>query len=648
MRKIRILTCLVILIMVAPLLFSHYIRPAAAAPVFTVDLDANSISQTDTAVQSSFTTTKSIRVGAIINATGTDTIPNIFGWQIQINYDPTVFVLQGDPAVSSTYPDGADNTMKLGAQITAGTVNWAAKVASNQAFASFTNPLPGSILVFFTLQTASPVTLSARTLLANINFELLSKPASPTSLTVSSILFVDPSGAPLPQTIIPGILNLNTSTLSTDPKIKFIDANTNNGVWDPGEIVGYDANNNGRLDTGEFQISSTAFLPLNPVLVSDPKLKFVDTNLNGHWDPGEAVAYDSNADNTFNAGDIAIAAGAVVTITNDPPHASFTTTKNSAYVFSFNSTSTDSDGTIANPAGYYWDFGDGTFDRATTGPSISNHDYSTNCTPTCPNGASLGAYFTVTLRVVDNGGATGSARASDGTEIINNQPSHTSQTIAVSVGPVAGFTHAPTVPSLGDAVTFDASSSTDDASITSYSWSFGDGSPNATSVTTTHAYAAGGLYTVKLAVVDNLGNVSSTTQTIIVATPLSLQITGPTAAETGTTVTLNLSASSATPGGSVATLKVDWGDGKIDTLSGTSTTATHTYSTAGNYNVTVTATDNYGKSTVKTQTLAITAPAPQQPAFPIWALIAIPIVAIAAAGILLLRRRRKPATQQSQ
>ena len=89
MRKIRILTCLVILIMVAPLLFSHYIRPAAAAPVFTVDLDANSISQTDTAVQSSFTTTKSIRVGAIINATGTDTIPNIFGWQIQINYDPT-------------------------------------------------------------------------------------------------------------------------------------------------------------------------------------------------------------------------------------------------------------------------------------------------------------------------------------------------------------------------------------------------------------------------------------------------------------------------------------------------------------------------------------------------------------------------------
>src|SRR6267378_3494369 len=130
MRKIRILTFLVVLIIVAPLLFSHYIQPAAAAPVFTVDLVAN-------------------------------TIPNIFGWQIQINYDPTVFVLQGDPAVSSSYPDGADNTMKLGAQISAGTVNWAAKVASNQAFASFTNPLPGRILVFFTLQTASTVTLSA-------------------------------------------------------------------------------------------------------------------------------------------------------------------------------------------------------------------------------------------------------------------------------------------------------------------------------------------------------------------------------------------------------------------------------------------------------------------------------------------------------
>src|SRR5206468_5224688 len=90
-------------------------------------------------------------------------------------------------------------------------------------------------------------------------------------------------------------------------------------------------------------------------------------------------------------------AAAAESITNDPPVAKFTSTQ-VPYVFSFDATSSsDGDGTIANPGGYFWDFGDGTQDLGVTGPILS-HDYG------------FPGKFNVTLRVADNLGATGSAR----------------------------------------------------------------------------------------------------------------------------------------------------------------------------------------------------------------------------------------------
>src|SRR5437867_3877086 len=60
-------------------------------------------------------------------------------------------------------------------------------------------------------------------------------------------------------------------------------------------------------------------------------------------------------------------AAAAESITNDPPVAKFTSTQ-VPYVFSFDATSSsDGDGTIANPGGYFWDFGDGTQDLGVTG-----------------------------------------------------------------------------------------------------------------------------------------------------------------------------------------------------------------------------------------------------------------------------------------
>src|SRR6266702_3971233 len=92
-----------------------------------------------------------------------------------------------------------------------------------------------------------------------------------------------------------------------------------------------------------------------------------------------------------------------------------------AFAFKFDgSTSSDADGTIANPSGYFWDFGDGTQNLGVTG-SIVVHDYAASGT------------FNATLRVVDNVGDTGSARDALGNVILNMQPSHT-QIINLSTG----------------------------------------------------------------------------------------------------------------------------------------------------------------------------------------------------------------------
>src|SRR5438093_13703709 len=108
------------------------------------------------------------------------------------------------------------------------------------------------------------------------------------------------------------------------------------------------------------------------------------------------------------------------TVTNIPPVARFISDaapQVSPYSIAFNATrSYDSDGTIASPTGYFWDFGDGTQDLGATGVTVV-HDYGAV--------AVVPGKFNVTLRVVDNSGNSGSARDGLGNVILNNQPSHT-------------------------------------------------------------------------------------------------------------------------------------------------------------------------------------------------------------------------------
>lgn len=116
-------------------------------------------------------------------------------------------------------------------------------------------------------------------------------------------------------------------------------------------------------------------------------------------------------------------------VTNNPPVASFTFTPTNPVppdasgttMVSFDATaSSDSDGTITN---YVWDFGDG------------NGEQDMGVGPFQYGLVGLGK-FNVTLRVVDNSGATGAARDLFTLAIVDDQPSHTFQTVVIDTPPV--------------------------------------------------------------------------------------------------------------------------------------------------------------------------------------------------------------------
>src|SRR2546426_6123392 len=332
------------------------------------------------------------RVGAILNATtanvatstgdncvltnpmGSQILCGVFGWQFQINYDPTVVTPVGDPSPTCAgYPDCGASTIWYGSQTGVGSFNWAAGISSGQAGTAFTmSEIPathtGFILVGYTfkLPTGSPIRISARTVLANVAFELVGKGA--VTMSITNVVFVDQNGVPI----------------------------VNNGI---------------------------TMAPTAGPCSSAP----------------------------LGAGYIGVTCGQfTANITNDPPHASFTSA-HAGTLYTFTSTSTDTDDAITS---YVWDFGDKTSPLTTTSPTVT-HDYGINGVRTAPGS------FVVTMRAVDAPGATGAARDAFGKPLVNLQPSHATFALGlVELGPQPSFVFTPSNPNAGTSVSFDGSSST--------------------------------------------------------------------------------------------------------------------------------------------------------------------------------------------
>jgi len=92
--------------------------------------------------------------------------------------------------------------------------------------------------------------------------------------------------------------------------------------------------------------------------------------------------------------------------------------------------------------------------------------------------------------------------------------------IRIEKPPFASFTYSPPFPKAGEAITFNATSSTPDGGIiVSYDWDFGDGNITVTeNPIITHLYTSSGIYNVTLTITDSAGLTDSTWRMIYVMT----------------------------------------------------------------------------------------------------------------------------------
>ncbi len=165
--------------------------------------------------------------------------------------------------------------------------------------------------------------------------------------------------------------------------------------------------------------------------------------------------------------------------------------------------------------------------------------------------------------------------------------------------PLAAFTYESCVACVppGDVVSFNGNWSTSGASIVSYVWDFGDGSPpvKTSSPMTTHLYGgAPAKWQVTLTVQDSAGLTDTTSQLVLFETVprYTFQPTNPVV---GQQVTFN--ASDSISYNSTNPIKeYDWSFG--DGTSGTGAIITHSYSAESSYRIVLTLLTSYGNPSV--------------------------------------------------
>ncbi|MEA2300444.1 MAG: hypothetical protein QOE44_979, partial [Solirubrobacteraceae bacterium] len=303
------------------------------------------------------------------------------------------------------------------------------------------------------------------------------------------------------------------------------------------------------------------------------------------------IAIGAAAQATITATYGASAKSAVLSVTPTPPTAAYTPSTYTPAVgqtVSFNGSASSARAPGATIAAYRWVWGDGTPDGS--GPTPTHVFTAPTTGP-----RSVGLYVTDSLGTV---GAVGHG---------------------ITVGPpppAAAFSPSTYTPVVGQTVSFNGSASTataPGAPIVSYRWVWGDGTPDGSGPTATHAFVAPVKLSVGLYVTDSLGSVGAEGHTITVS-PLGAP--PPTAAYTpstytpavGQTVSFNGSASTATaPGATITGYRWVWGDGTPD---GSGPTATHAFAAPGKVSVGLYVTDTNGTTAAVGHGITVGPPPP--------------------------------------
>src|SRR5438552_9174832 len=265
---------------------------------------------------------------------------------------------------------------------------------------------------------------------------------------------------------------------------------------------------------------------------------------------------------------------------NQSPVAAFTSSC-PTLTCSFSDQSSDPDGSVTS---WQWTFGDGTTGSTAQNPS---HTYS-----------AAGSY-TVTLTVKDNQNASSSP------------VSHTVQVNAPNQPPTAAFTSNCT----GLACSFTDQSSDPDGTITSWQWTFGDGTTGSTAQNPSHTYSAAGSYTVTLTVKDNQNAssspVSHTVQVTAPNQPPSVSAGGEQTVLVGALFSLTGAGFSDPDHDGPWTITIEWGDGTSDTRTAPSEGSiggSHSYPVTllpHDYQLTVTVVDAHGGRGSATKTVHV-------------------------------------------
>ena len=181
--------------------------------------------------------------------------------------------------------------------------------------------------------------------------------------------------------------------------------------------------------------------------------------------------------------------------------------------------------------------------------------------------------------------------------------------------PVANFTFEPTDAVVLDLVSFDASSTrlanAPCGAACSYSWDFGDSS-SGTGVGVSHAFSSAGVFNVTLTATSvTSGTSNSVTKAVRIAIPPAPQAVltiNPTSPVAGQTIIFS-SSSVVAPGVTIVrhVWELDNGTPAVDTGSTSSYTLVGGYAAATTHQVTLTITDNYGR-TVRSSPTAVAIP----------------------------------------